>query len=244
MGPTSPDALDGGFGDTRAVVGYPVGTNLLVPYAGIDPATGKPLYYDANGNLTFKYDPNNRKPVGDIFPLFTGGITNTFTYKNFDLNFLFVYSYGGKIYDDAAKRQRTPIVPDDLLFNQTKEVLDYWTKPGDMTSKPRPTMVGSTYGLDQIWQNNTNGYVEDASYIRLRNLTFGYTFKTKSKYVANPRIYFTGTNLLLFTNYKGWDPEVGRERENEQQRNVGGTNVTFLTPPQERSYVFGFDISF
>ena len=58
------------------------------------------------------------------------------------------------------------------------------------------------------------------------------------------RAYFTGTNLFLISKYRGWDPELARGRENEQQRNVGGTNITYLTPPQEKAYVLGVNVEF
>jgi len=86
--------------------------------------------------------------------------------------------------------------------------------------------------------------LESADYVRLRTLTFGYNIPIRSNFIRRFRVFFTGQNLLTFTNFSGWDPEVARERTNPQERNVGGTNVTFLTPPQERVYMFGLDIDF
>lgn len=242
VGTATPDALDGGFGDIRAVPGEPMGTNYIVRWAGIDPATGRPRYLTANGDTTSIYDVSlNRVSAGNVFPLFTGAITNTFKWKGFDLSFMLYYSYGAKIYDDAAKRQRG-VVSD---WNMTRDILDRWREPGDIAMYPQLTMTMLNWGgNDNIWQNNHSFWLYKADYIRLRNLTFGYTIPVKGKAITSARVFFSGTNLLTLTNYKGWDPEVARDRQNEQQRNIGGSNITYLTPPQEMSFVFGVDFDF
>ncbi len=241
VGAATPDALDGGFGDIRAIPGQPSGTNFIVRWAGVDPLTGRPIYLTAAGDSTSVYDVSvNRVAAGNVFPKLTGAITNEFTWKRFDLSFMLYFSLGSYIYDDAAKRQ-LGVVSD---WNMRTEVLDRWRQPGDVASYPQLTMTMLNWGgNDNIWQNNHSLWLERADFLRLRNLTFGYNIPVK-KGISNARIFFTGTNLLTFTNYSGWDPEVARGRENEQQRNIGGTNVTYLTPPQERAFIFGLDVDF
>lgn len=243
VGTATPDALDGGYGDIRVIKGQPVGTNYLVRFSHVDAATGRPVWLDVNGKETFEYNvARDRVPAGNIFPDYIGGITNTFKYKNFDLSALFVFSIGGKIYDDAAKRQ-LGVITDD--WNYFPDVFDRWRQPGDIATFPRLTRTMINWGgNDNPFQNNSTLWLYDASFGRLRNLTIGYNFKLKNKVIKSMRAYFTGTNLFLISKYRGWDPELARGRENEQQRNVGGTNITYLTPPQEKAYVLGVNVEF
>ena len=240
----TPDALNGGFGDTRVVEGYPVGVNFIVPFSHVDPTTGRPVYLDQDGNETFVYDVvNGRQPVENIFPDYVGGITNTFNYKNFDLSFLFTYQIGGTIYDDAAKRQ-LGVVTD---WNMRREVFDRWRQPGDVARFPQLTQTMLNWGGNaNFWQNNHSLWLYDASFVRLKNLTFGYNhdFKNQKNPVKSMRVFFNATNLLTFTEFDGWDPEISRDRNSPQERNVGGTGVTYLTAPQERTFNFGINLSF
>ena len=234
VGTATPDALDGGFGDTRAVPGYAINTNYLVTFVRVDPATGRPVYLDKDGNETFEYDvANARRAQKDPNPWLTGSINNSFEYKGFSLDAMFYFSLGGLIYDDAAKRQRA-ILSD---WNTRCDIVDHWDQPGDEAMYPRLTANTLNWGLNgNIWQNNHTLWLEDASFVRLRTLTLAYNFKNKSKFFSNLRLAFVGNNLLTFTEYSGWDPEVARGRSNAQERNVGGSNVTYLVGPQEKSY--------
>ncbi len=243
VGTATPDALDGGFGDIRVIEGQPVGTNFIVRFSHVDVATGRPVWLDKDGNETFEYNvARDRVAVGNIFPDYIGGITNTFRWKNFDLSALFIFNVGGKIYDDAAKRQ-LGVITDD--WNYFPDVFERWRQPGDVAALPKLTRTMINWGgNDNPFQNNSSLWLYDATFARLRNLTIGYNFKINSPVIKSLRAYFTGTNLLLFSKYRGWDPEIARGRENEQQRNVGGTNITYLTPPQEKSFVFGVNVEF
>ncbi len=240
----TPDALAGGFGDTRVVVGEPIGVNYLIPFSHIDAETGAPVYLDQDGNETFIYDVvNNRRTTGDIFPKVTGGITNTFNYKNVDLSFLWTFSIGGTIYDDAAKRS-LGVVTD---WNMQKGVFDRWREPGDDATYPKLTMDMTNWGGNSnFWQNNHSLWLYDATYARLKNITIGYTKKIKAENspIKSYRIFVNSTNLWTITKYPGWDPEISRDRDNAQERNVGGVGVTYLTPPQERTFNLGVNFTF
>ncbi len=241
----APDALDGGFGDTRVLAGYPVGSNYIVPFSHIDPETGRPVYLDADGNETFVYDvATNRQVVGNILPKVIGGITNTFKYNDFDFSFLWTFSIGNDIYDDAAKRQMG-VVTD---WNMRTDIFDRWRSPGDADAAfPQLTMTMLNWGgNDNFWQNNSSIWLYNGSYARLKNLTLGYNYDiTKEKSpIDKVRIYLNATNLLTITQYPGWDPEVARDRESAQQRNAGGFGVSYLTPPQERTFNLGVNVTF
>lgn len=239
IGATPPDAI-AGSGDTRVVEGLPVGVNFLNRFSYVDPANGLPVFLDKEGNETYEFNLDDRVPVGSVVPDATGGITNHFAYKNFDLNILFTFTIGGNIYDDAAKRQ-LGVVSD---WNMRRDIVDRWRQPGDIAKFPRLTQDPTTYGgLPSFWNLNTTQFLYDASYLRLRTLTLGYNIPTKSKIIQSARVYATGTNLLTFTKYPGPDPEIVRDHNGPQGRNLS-PNVTYLTPPQERAVSIGVNLKF
>jgi TonB-linked SusC/RagA family outer membrane protein len=238
----SPDAVSGGTNDTRVVVGSPVGTNYLVRFSHID-AEGLPVYLDIDGNETYQWDPSNRVAVGDILPDAVGGLTNTFKYKNWSLSGLFYYSFGGKIYDSSSKRQLGVVTN----WNMRRDLFDRWRTAGDEENVafPRLTLLESTYGSTTPWIN-TDMWLHDGSYIRLRRVTLSYTLpevNISSISLKNVVISATGTNLWLWTRFPGLDPEIARDFENDADRNMSG-NITYLTPPQERSFMLNLSCSF
>ncbi len=245
VGTATPDALDGGFGDVRVIPGYSIQVNYIVRFSHVDAETGRPVYLDKDGNETFVYDvANDRVPAGEGLPDFFGGLKNTFTYKNFDFSFNFVYSWGGTIYDDAAKRQ-LGVVTD---WNMRTDVFDRWQKPGDDATYPQFTNTMLNWGGNaNFWQNNHTLWMYDASYVRLRNVRLGYTIRPKNERmkIQTINLYVSGTNLWTWAKeYRGWDPEVSRNKSSDQQRNVGGYGITYLSPPQEKTINFGLNIRF
>lgn len=242
IGGFSPDAVSGGTNDTRIIPGFPVGTNYLVPFSHVDPATGRPVYIDINGNPTFEYnEQRDRRAVGKVLPDATGGFTNTFNYKGFDLSALFVFTIGGNIYDSSLKRQ-TSVVTD---WNLRRDVFDRWREPGDEAQYPKLSNDFAEFGNDKEWLN-TDQWLFDASYVRLRNLSVGYNLPTSILdpiKIKSARLALSGTNLLTFTRYPGIDPEIARDFDSPTDRNMS-QNITFLTPPQEKSYNVSLSINF
>ena len=246
VGNATPDALDGGFGDTRVVVGETFQNNYVVKLLYIDPATGRPVYEaiadDGTRSETFVYDvTNNRQVLGNAQPDFIGGAGTDFRYKNFDFSMLWAFVKGSEIYDDAAKRQ-LGVVTD---WNMFPDIFDRWQKPGDIAKYPRFTMDMQNWGGNaNFWQNNHSLWLYDGSYLRLRNISAGYNVPLNSKSVRFLRIGLSAGNLLTFANFPGWDPEIARDRTSDQQRNLGGTNLTYLTPPQEKSFTLSVNLGF
>lgn len=242
IGSYTSDAVGGGTNDTRIVIGEPVGTNFLVRYAGADPATGRPVYLDIDGNATFEYnEARDRVPAGDVLPDATGGFTNNFTYKDFNLSLLFVFTIGGNIYDSSGKRQHSFISD----WNIREDVADRWRNPGDQAKFPRLTLTPGEYGGTDEWFN-TDLWLYDASYVRLRNISFGYNLP--SEFVSglglnNVNVSVSGTNLITWTKFPGLDPEIARDFDSVTDRNLS-PNITFLTPPQEKSYNFTLNVTF
>lgn len=241
IGGYSEDAVSGGTNDTRVVVGQPVGTNFLVKFSHVDPATGRPVYLDLNGEETYTWTPDNRQAVGKVLPDAIGGITNTFNYKNWDLSFLFVYSIGGQVYDSSSKRQ-LGVVSD---WNMRTELFDRWREPGDEATFPRLTRDPGVYGSNTPWIN-TDMWLHDADYLRLRNFTVGYNLPKSTLEgigIDRMRVSFIATNLFVITNYPGLDPEIARDFENATDRNMS-VNITYLTPPQERTFSLALNVNF
>ena len=246
VGGLTTEEIGGGTNDTRILKGYPVGTNRLVRFSRIDPADGRPIYLDKEGNETktykFEGEEGYAVPAGKVIPDFTGGFTNTFRYKGFELNALFTFSVGAQIYDSSSKRQMG-LASD---WNFRTDIFDRWRQPGDIAKYPRMSTEGSTYGKDgEQWFNSTM-WLFDGDYLRLKNLTFSYNIppRTLEKYgISTLRVFMSGTNLLTFTKYPGADPEVARDHDDPRDRNMSA-NVSYLTPPQEKVITFGLNMSF
>jgi len=142
---------------------------------------------------------DDRFIIGNAQPIFFGGFSNNFSYKNFDLNMFFRYSYGNDLYN------LNTFTLQDLTGkrNNTTAVLDRWTPENLYTDIPRASSTKTT-------SIATDREVEDASYLRLKSIQLGYNWTTEkwSKYFTSAYIYLSGENLLTFTNYSGYDPEV------------------------------------
>ncbi len=240
-----PDAVSGGTNDTRVVKGLPIGVNYLVRYHGVDPTDGLPIWLDKDGKQTKTFSLDHRVFAGSVMPDYIGGFNSSAEYKGFDFNVLFTYVIGGKIYDNSAKYQFMGVSKKNWNFRD--DFLDRWTAPGDMAMYPRLTYDATTYpGLPSEDQFNSTMFLYDASYLRLRELTIGYSLPKKmleKGKITNVKIYLSGSNLLTFTKYPGGDPEITRDFENPQDRNLSA-NVTYLTAPTQKTFVVGVNIGF
>ncbi len=242
LGGYSPDAISGGTNDTRVVEGAPVGANYLVRFSHVDPESGRPVYLDINGKETYTWDPDNRVEVGRVLPKAIGGFTNTFEFGNWNVGLVMVYSFGSNIYDSSRKRQNG-VVSD---WNMTTEIFDRWRQDGDDAEYAQLSRLPENYGLPGIWDNNTTQFLKKGDYLRLRRLSVGYTFnafKVGSMKFESANITLSAVNFLTFTNYDGLDPEIARDFENVNDRNLSA-NITYLTPPQEMSFNLAMNLRF
>jgi len=243
IGNYTPDAVSGGTNDSRVIVGRPIGSFYLVKFDHIDAQTGLPVYITPQGSYTTDYDNSIRQYVGSGLPKVYGGLTQNFTWKNFSLTALFTYSLGAKIFDSSAKRQLGVVTS----WNMRQDILDRWRNPGDESTFGRLTLDETTYGLPSgfPWWN-TSLFVYKADFLRLRNLSLDYQIPAdwaKKIKMNNLVIGVSATNLFTITNFPGLDPEIVRDFENAQDRNLS-PNVTYLTPMQERSYNFRLSANF
>ncbi|MFC4262120.1 SusC/RagA family TonB-linked outer membrane protein [Ferruginibacter yonginensis] len=238
---TDPDFLDLSEGDTRVIAGYPLGINYLPIFAGVDPQTGDQLIFEKGTGKKIKLTPAsqnaNRVPVGTPNPDFYGGFENNFTYKGFDLGILLTFQYGNTIYDDGGKYQMGGRLGS---WNQRRELLSRWQKPGDITDVPKVSLIEG----GNADNSNSSRYLYDVSFLRVRSISLGYNLPksilNKAK-LTSARIYVSGQNLFTFTKYAGWDPEVVRYRFNNGASN-GAFNAPYLPTPQSKSINFGLNI--
>jgi len=175
-----------------------IASNTTTANSRIQPGYIK--YRDINGDLIM--NDNDKAIIGNATPKYTGGLTNNFKFKQFDLNLFFQFSYGGQLLN--ANKLVFEGNSGRLLQNQFASVLNRWT-PLNQNN----TMYVARGDGDKVYSSRV---IEDGSYLRLKTLQLGYTFSKKGankiKKIQSFRIYASGQNLLTFTNYSGYDPEV------------------------------------
>jgi TonB-dependent starch-binding outer membrane protein SusC len=218
-----------GRGSNSVRVGEPLGIFYGYQSLGVDPSTGDIVFADINGDGQITSD--DRTLIGDPNPDFTGGLTNRLRYKNFELSLFLQFSYGNDIFNGT----RIYIESMKGSDNQTTAVLDRWREPGDETSIPRATL------LDPNNNNRISSrFIEDGSYLRVKNLTFSYNLEKRlleKLKLSEARVYASAQNLLTFTNYGGMDPEVNYAGPDNLRL---GTD--FFTHPQVRTLSLGLSI--
>jgi TonB-linked SusC/RagA family outer membrane protein len=220
------------------IVNQPIGVHYGPRYAGVDPANGDALYIKPDGKTTTNdYNEAGSFVVGDPNPKWFGGVTNTFNYKDFELSFLIQGVFDYEVVNGAGGFMSAR---GDWFDNQTRDQLKGWKKPGDITNVPQARL--NWFGDFQSPAVSTQ-YMEDASYVRLKNLTFAYNVPQsvlKKVKLSSAKVYVTGVNLLTWTNYTGWDPEVNTDYR-AGNINQGGD---FYAAPQIRSVSFGINLGF
>jgi TonB-linked SusC/RagA family outer membrane protein len=210
--------------------GLPLGSFYGYVSEGVDPETGMIKYKDLNNNGIF--DTGDRTVIGNAQPDFIFGFTNSFTYKKFDLNIFFQGSYGNDIFN--ATRIDLEGMFDSK--NQSASVLNRWKQPGDITDMPKAVGNGN---VDNV--RNSTRFIEDGSYIRLKSITLNYRILDNKKWNAinSMSVYITGYNLLTFTNYSGFDPEV-----NAFGNSAVEMGIDYGTYPQSRTIIVGLNVEF
>jgi TonB-linked SusC/RagA family outer membrane protein len=217
----------------------------------INVPAGTELFKDKNGNIMTYANPtggefygDNRKALGNPMPKFIGGITNTFTYKGFELSFMFNFVYGNSIYDDAAKTQ----IGSFNNINQRPDILGAYTQGAPSTEIPALyNNSGSANPKSDYVAINSTRWLYDASYMRLRSLTFSYSFKeewcNKIK-MSNIKLFINGGNLLTFTKFPGMDPEVLRNIDPDSEKGNIAFGGPYLGTPQAKTITAGINIKF
>jgi len=233
------EVIFGGF-INRAVEGQPIGVFFGAEYAGVDPDNGDALYYlndelengERNRETTNNFNFAERVVIGDPNPDLTYGFSNSFSYQGITLDVFFQGQLGNEVLNGAGIYQLDGF---GWFDNQDIRILDRWQNPGDVTDIPQLRFLQP--------MPNSSRFIEPGSYLRLKTLTLAYRLPKSilsALRLSRLQLYFTGQNLLTFTKYQGWDPEVNADF---QSGNLGlGTD--FYTPPQARTLVFGIKAGF
>ncbi len=212
------------FGTGLIRVGYALGSHYEIKWAGVDAATGAPLFYTEDGKVTNDLSKAFRfQDYGTWMPRITGGFGANVKFKGFELTAQF--SYAKETYR-VNNLEFFVENPSFLVggFNQAAS-FNFWTKPGDITSTQSPA-----------YQNSfSSKYIQDASFLRLRTLMLSYQLPKnitgKLKHISNARFYIMGQNLLTWTKWRGYDPE-------------DDNNISLSEFPNPRAITAGVDITF
>jgi len=208
--------------------GLPLGSFFGYIAEGVDPATGNIIYKDIDENGSI--NSSDRTIIGDAQPAFTYGFTNNLSYGRFDMNIFFQGSQGNDIYN--ATRVDLEGMFDSK--NQSTVVLQRWTPENTNTDIPKPN------NMDNV--RNSTRFIEDGSYLRLKSMTISYRAiesNVKIKAINKLSVYITGQNLLTFTKYSGFDPEV-----NAFGNSAVEMGIDYGTYPQARSLIVGLNVEF
>ena len=221
-------------GNLAIRVGYPIGTNVNVPFAGVNPANGRPMWYDLNNNITYLVRAADQRPLGhNILTKQFGGLTNTFSYKGIELSAFLQYDFGRVLQNLQEFRLADNA---GALRNGLKYYWDNrWTTPGQITDVPRPADLRTEINGRVSSYQTQSRFFQDASYIRLKQVSLSYSLPksviTKLKF-DNIKVYAQAVNLLTWTKWTGFDPEFTDQAGNGNQGIV----------PQSRSFTFGIQL--
>lgn len=205
-------------------VGLPMGTHYLPEWAGVDAATGNPLYYNLDGTVTTNYDRTAQSNVGygSWLPKYNGGFNSTLNYKGISLDIFFSYAGGNKRFNNEDYFNQ---VPNFATSNQGTAMLRRWRKPGDVTDIQK-------FGTARQFSSKD---IQDASYLRLRNVNLSYTIPQslldRVKGISNIRVYLQGQNLLTWTRWTSFDPE-------------DNNNIAQFEYPAARTITAGISLNF
>lgn len=226
--------------------------NGAYPASQANDEPGKRKYMDLNGDGVINDD--DRTIIGVSQPDFTGSFSNSFNYKQFDLNFMLEFSYGKEIVHGT----KWSLIEPNTIF-QNKLNYDHW-RPTEyeiiydelgapicenkdvILKEGNPSNEGVMHGSGNHTANLNDAYIEDGSYLRMKSLTVGYTLPSKLSdmfKIRSARVYLTATNLFTLTGYTGYDPAV-----NTSNMNGLRPGYDLGAYPLTRSVTAGINVSF
>ena len=228
-------------GEPGIRIGYPLQTNFRNQYAGVNPATGRPMWWYGKDQISYNpgaqgggsYTPYGR---GSRLSKYYGGLTNTFTYNGIELGIFFQYDMGRELYN---KSNEVWYETGASQRNTIQRAYDLrWTTPGQITAFPRP-IDGGTEVLAAASNLASSRFLEDASYIRLKQLSLSYILPSQWLHkikVSNAKIYLEAVNVYTWTKWTGYDPEFYIDDSNFTS-NSGQI-------PQTSAYTIGIQLNF
>ena len=218
-------------------VGYSSDAFYMQEWAGVNPETGAAQWYttaeDGSRVITEDYAKADQVICPPSTPKLFGGFSTSLSWRNIDLNAVFGYSIGGKIYNYSRLEYDSDGAYTDRNQMKLMDSWSRWEKPGDIATHPVATM-------DNKSQSNKTStrYLEDSDYLKLRSLTIGYNLSLPKYYIQNLRIFFSGENLFTVTGYSGVDPEIPADDNSV----IGSAGPAVY--PSTRKYMFGLNLTF
>ena len=205
-------------------VGHDMGEYYMVRWSHVDPADGQSVWLDKDGNYTKIYSEANRVQTGKSWVApWSGGLSTTVAWKGLQLDVQFTGMFDRYMFNNERMWLEDPQA--NGTYNLASSMLDMWMKPGDKTSIPAANAVRQA---DTMW-------LEDASFVRLKYLQLSYTLPKnwldQTGFIKGAKVFLVGRNLLTFTGYKGYDPEVNSTK-------------TFGDYPNTRQYSIGAQLTF
>lgn len=220
--------------------GERIGLIQVPRWGGVNPADGRPMWLDADGELTYTpTQANDAVDYKDGFANVIGGFGNTFQWRGIELDAFFNFSFGQWAFPSTDFFfTRTP----DFLGNLSSETRDRWRNPGDITYYPRAVQAGTDFAETENYRTTQgSNAIYNASYIRLKNLSVSYQIPeryTEGLGLSSVSVFASGTNLLTFTAWPWYDPEVAFSTTDIF------TNVTTASYPTERQFNAGIEVRF
>jgi len=208
------------------------GSHFVAEYVGVNPATGRPMWLDIDGNRTYLPIAGDRRYMGSNLATHYGGLNNTFSFKGFEFTAFFTYEYGAVVTDGQYNFLRENGTR--LTLNALREVNDRsWTTPGQLTDIPRNLTTNG--GNETRSQSRQFGSAQllNADFIRLAQVMVAYSVPPqylRGIGLSRARVYAQGVNLWTYADYPGYDPEFV------------GAGVGQL--PLTRNYIFGVQLGF
>ncbi len=248
--------LKDGVPDIEAIINYP--TNVTSGFNLADGQTAFPgcvKFEDVSGDGEI-VNADDATYIGETMPKHTGGFAFNARYKQFDLSTSFTYQIGGKVYNANAMHSMMGNKDNSLGQNRLAFVADCYNVY-DVNSSGELELVTDPTALSELNKNAkyalnyseygicSSQFIEDASFLRLQNITVGYTLPRKwiNKIgIQNFRLYFSGTNLFCISGYSGLDPDVNTDTDGVDGFPV--PNYDYNSYPKARSYTFGLNVTF
>jgi TonB-dependent starch-binding outer membrane protein SusC len=247
-------------GNNILVMGQDLQIYTYIREALVDSMRGNVVLRDLSGDgkITYGGGAADRRTVGSPLPKYFGGMNNTFSYKGIELSVFIQYVYGNKIFNATRQALETlHIAPgQSLIVNSTVESFENRWISSDVldadgnviyaqnrhTAYPATNFAGNN--IDQ--REGHNGFVEDGSYLRVKNLSLGYFIPKKYLTRINlqsVKVYLSATNLWTLTNYSGFDPEVSSVSGTGIESNLG-IGIDSGSYPQARTITAGINMTF
>lgn len=243
---TEPDVITTNIGGLAGTIsrilrtGHDADSYYGREWAGVNPETGKPQWYRTDDNgarvITETYAQADEVILGTFSPDFYGGFSTDFRWKDFDLNAVFGYSAGAKIYNYSRQEYDSDGAYTDRNQMKLHDGWNRWEKAGDIATHPLAS-YNNTYAAGS--NGISSRYIEDGDYLKMRSLTFGYNLRLPKWHISNLRLFISAENLFTITDYSGVDPEVPVNSDNNSIVNVAGPAVY----PTTRKFIFGINIT-